>query len=127
MPTTALPVAPSRAASFESNARSWPERPAGAESAVSLSPDWPVAILGVPFDALTLSGAADCIEKMIEAGEQHYVVTPNVDFLVQAQHDSELHQILVQADLVLCDGKPLVWASRWLGNPLPGRVAGSDL
>src|SRR5260370_2530912 len=29
--------------------------------------------------------------------------------------------------MVLCDGTPLVWASRLLGNPLPERVAGSDL
>src|SRR5206468_3328168 len=31
------------------------------------------------------------------------------------------------ADLVLCDGTPLLWASRILGNPLPERVAGADL
>ena len=87
----------------------------------------PVAILGVSFDPMTLASAVDRIETMIEARRPGFVVTPNVDFLVQAQHDAELHQILVQADLVLCDGKPLVWASRWLGNALPGRVAGSDL
>jgi len=87
----------------------------------------PVAILGVVFDPMTLATAVHRIESMIEARTPHYIVTPNVDFLVQAQHDAELHQILVQADLVLCDGKPLVWASRWLGNALPGRVAGSDL
>ena len=88
---------------------------------------WPIAILGVPFDPMTLASAVDRIETMIDARRPHYVVTPNVDFLVQAQHDAELHQILVHADLVLCDGKPLVWASQWLGNALPGRVAGADL
>ncbi|MCX6952894.1 MAG: WecB/TagA/CpsF family glycosyltransferase [Verrucomicrobia bacterium] len=76
---------------------------------------------------MTLSTAVDRIETMVEARRPHYIVTPNVDFLVQARQDAELHQILVNADLVLCDGKPLVWASQWLGNPLPGRVAGSDL
>jgi exopolysaccharide biosynthesis WecB/TagA/CpsF family protein len=60
-------------------------------------------------------------------GGAHYVVTPNVDFLVKARRDPELHGILVHADLVLCDGKPIVWASHLLGEPLPGRVAGSDL
>lgn len=29
--------------------------------------------------------------------------------------------------LVWCDGTPLVWASRLLGNPLADRVAGSDI
>lgn len=87
----------------------------------------PIAILGVSFDPMTLTTAVDRITEMVGARTPHFVVTPNVDFLVQAQHDAELHQILVQADLVLCDGKPLVWASQWLGNALPGRVAGSDL
>lgn len=87
----------------------------------------PVTILGVAFDPMTLASAVDRIGVMIDSRQPHYVVTPNVDFLVQAQHDTALHQILVQADLVLCDGKPLVWASQWLGNALPGRVAGSDL
>jgi N-acetylglucosaminyldiphosphoundecaprenol N-acetyl-beta-D-mannosaminyltransferase len=34
---------------------------------------------------------------------------------------------LFDAHLVLCDGTPLVWASRLLGNPLLERVAGADL
>jgi N-acetylglucosaminyldiphosphoundecaprenol N-acetyl-beta-D-mannosaminyltransferase len=87
----------------------------------------PIAILGVSFDPMTITSAADQIGAMIAERRPRFVVTPNVDFLVQAQHDADLHQILVNADLVLCDGKPLVWASRWLGNALPGRVAGSDL
>ncbi len=81
----------------------------------------------MPFDPLTLADAADRVEAMIGAARPHFIVTPNVDFLVQARRDPLLHQILVQADLVLCDGRPLVWASQWLGNTLPGRVAGSDL
>ena len=76
---------------------------------------------------MTLDGAVDRIEAMVGAPGSTYIVTPNVDFLVQARQDPELHEILARADLVLCDGKPLVWASRWLGNSLPGRVAGSDL
>src|SRR5581483_3525673 len=31
------------------------------------------------------------------------------------------------ADGILCGRTPLLWASRWLGTPLPERVAGSDL
>jgi len=86
-----------------------------------------VAILGIPFHALTFASAVDRIEAMVAAGGTHYVVTPNVDFLVKAQRDPELRHILVCADLVLCDGKPIIWASHLLGGVLPGRVAGSDL
>lgn len=88
---------------------------------------WPVAILGVPFDPVTIDSAIARIVAMVAARRSAYVVTPNVDFLVQARRDVELRRILLEANLVLCDGKPLVWASRWLGNPLPERVAGADL
>src|SRR5258708_34368526 len=88
---------------------------------------WPVAILGVPFDPVTIDSAIARITQMVVSRRPAYVVTPNVDFLVQSRRDAELLRILLEAHLVLCDGKPLVWASRWLGNPLPERVAGADL
>ncbi len=114
------PVAPASPPRLE------PSAPPRRAAALSAHP-WPVTILGVTFDPLTLEGAVDRIEQMIDRRQCGYVVTPNVDFLVQAKRDAELHQILAHADLVLCDGQPLVWASRWLGNALPARVAGSDL
>src|SRR5215212_744853 len=87
----------------------------------------PVAILGVPFDSVTTSETIEIIARMIESGEPHYIATANVDFLVQAAKDVELRRILFDAHLVLCDGTPLLWASRLLGNELPERVAGSDV
>src|SRR4051812_25191656 len=87
----------------------------------------PLTVLGVPFSAVTLKQTIERVEEMIASRRPHYVVTANVDFLVQARADVELHRILLEADLVLCDGQPLVWVSRWLGKPLPERVAGSDL
>jgi N-acetylglucosaminyldiphosphoundecaprenol N-acetyl-beta-D-mannosaminyltransferase len=86
-----------------------------------------VAILGVPFDTVTAANAVARIEQMIASRRPHYLVTANVDFLVQARNDMELHRIFLNADMVLCDGTPIVWASRWLGASLPERVAGSDL
>ena len=86
-----------------------------------------IAILGVPFDNVSMTEAIQAIEKMIASGLPHYVVTANVDFVVQARDDVELRHILFDAHLVLCDGTPLLWASRVLGNPLRERVAGSDL
>lgn len=87
----------------------------------------PIAILGVPFDNLTTAQAVNLIERMVASRRPHYLVTANVDFLVQAQEDVELRRIMFDAHLVVCDGTPLVWASRLLGNPLPERVAGADL
>ncbi len=84
-------------------------------------------MLGVPFDQVTTADTLRLIGEMIASRRPHYAATANVDFVVQALGDVELRRILTDADLVLCDGMPLVWASRLLGNPLPERVAGSDL
>src|SRR3954470_16695402 len=87
----------------------------------------PIAILGVPFDNVTTAETIETVDRMVASRQPHHLVTANVDFLVQAQEDVELRRILFDAHLVLCDGTPLVWASRLLGNPLPERVAGADL
>ena len=87
----------------------------------------PIAILGVPFDNVTTAETLRVIDAMVASRQPHYLATANVDFLVQAAHDVELRRILFDSHLVLCDGTPLVWASRLLGNALPERVAGSDL
>jgi N-acetylglucosaminyldiphosphoundecaprenol N-acetyl-beta-D-mannosaminyltransferase len=86
-----------------------------------------ITILGVPFDNVTGSEALARIEQMIASRKPHYLATANVDFLVQAREDVELRRILFDADLILCDGTPLLWVSRLLGNPLPERVAGADV
>ena len=87
----------------------------------------PIAILGVPFDKITTEETVELVARMIASRAPHYLATANVNFAASAFRDVELRRILLEADCVLCDGMPLVWASRWLGNPLPERVTGADL
>jgi N-acetylglucosaminyldiphosphoundecaprenol N-acetyl-beta-D-mannosaminyltransferase len=87
----------------------------------------PIAILGVPFDNVTTPETLAIIAGMIASGQPHCAATANVDFIVQALEDVELRRILFDMHLVLADGMPIVWASRFLGNPLPERVTGSGL
>lgn len=96
-------------------------------SAVLLPAKSPIAVLGVPIDQVTITEAVNLLERMVLSGKPHYFATANVDFLCQATTDPELHRILIEADLVLCDGAPIRWASRLLRSPLPERVAGADL
>ena len=56
-----------------------------------------------------------------------YVVTPNVDHAVLLQENEKLRKSYDQADMILADGHPIVWASRLLRQPLPERVPGSEL
>jgi N-acetylglucosaminyldiphosphoundecaprenol N-acetyl-beta-D-mannosaminyltransferase len=79
------------------------------------------------IDAVTMAEALDEINDLVEAGRGGTVFTPNVDHVVNAEHDPRLCAAYERADLAVADGQPLVWASRLLRPPLPERVAGSDL
>ena len=86
-----------------------------------------IAILGVPIDNLSMDETIDAMDRLIESDGFHQVATANVDFLMKAIGDDELMDILHRCDLVLPDGMPLVWASRFMGTPLKERVTGADL
>jgi N-acetylglucosaminyldiphosphoundecaprenol N-acetyl-beta-D-mannosaminyltransferase len=79
------------------------------------------------IDPLTFAEALDAIEELVDRGRGGAVFTPNVDHVVLAEDDPEFRAAYADADLVLADGMPLVWASRVLSVRLPERVAGSDL
>jgi N-acetylglucosaminyldiphosphoundecaprenol N-acetyl-beta-D-mannosaminyltransferase len=78
-------------------------------------------------DVLTFAEAIDSIEQLATAGAGGYVVTPNVDHVCLAEEDRELVDAYARASLSLVDGKPLVWLSRAMGQPLPEKISGSDL
>ena len=59
--------------------------------------------------------------------DRFQVATVNVDFVVNAQHDQVLREILLRADLCVADGMPVVWYSKLKGVPLRERVTGADL
>ncbi len=85
-------------------------------------------VLGeVPIDVLTFAGAVDAIEHLVEARRGGYVVTPNIDHVVLADQNADFRASYAGASLSLVDGKPLVWASKLLGQELPEKISGSDL
>jgi len=98
----------------------------------------------IPFAKTTEPEAAETILAMARAGRDRraaggragppkIVVTPNVDFVVNAvrgwpfRGDETQWRILREADLAVADGMPIVLLSRLLRDPLPARVAGSNL
>ena len=86
-----------------------------------------VAVLGVPFNNVTLDEAVNIIEEKIDGGGFHQVATANVDFLMHAIHDQELRDILCSCSLVVPDGMPILWSARLMGSRLKERVCGIDL
>jgi N-acetylglucosaminyldiphosphoundecaprenol N-acetyl-beta-D-mannosaminyltransferase len=86
-----------------------------------------VSLMGLDFDALTETEAVDTILDSLEEGQGGWVVTPNLEYLRAYQLADDIQREFDSADLVVPDGMPLLWASRLKNEPLPGRVAGSDL
>lgn len=86
-----------------------------------------IKFMNTEIDNLTMKEALDVIEELIAKNRNAYVVTPNVDHIVQMERGGEIVEIYKNADLILCDGKPLIWISKWYGTPIKEKISGSDL
>lgn len=87
-----------------------------------------VKILDVPFDNLSKKEALDKVEHFIHLNTIHRSVYPaNTDTLIKADENDTFKKILQDGDLILADGSPVVWASRYLRTPLKQKVSGSTL
>jgi len=82
---------------------------------------------GTGFDRITEDEVVVAVRDALAAGRGGRIITPNIDILRQAQRQDHVRAYLEDADLIVADGMPLVWASRLTGAPLPERVAGSSL
>ena len=86
-----------------------------------------IRFLNIEIDNLSMDESIDYIDKLIKRKKNSYVVTPNVDHIVKLENDSEFLEVYNNADLVLTDGMPLVWISKFLKTPIKEKVSGSDL
>ncbi len=84
-------------------------------------------LLGLPFDAVTLSETVARLEDAAARRTSMFLSTPNLNFLVACQTDAEFRNSVVHSDLSVADGMPIVWLARLLGVPITERVAGSTL
>lgn len=83
--------------------------------------------MNTEVDNLTMQEALQEIDLLIAKANNSYVVTPNVDHIVQIENGGEICKAYQEADLILTDGKPLIWISRWYGTPIKEKISGSDL
>ncbi|BBH66124.1 hypothetical protein ACTI_28090 [Actinoplanes sp. OR16] len=82
---------------------------------------------GTGIDRITEDEVVAVVRDALTRGQGGRIITPNVDILRRAAADPRVRRHLDDADLIVADGMPLVWASRLGGAPLPERVAGSSL
>jgi len=86
-----------------------------------------VPIFGVPFDVIDQEEALRRVTNAVAQGRKYFVSTPNLNFLALCQRDEAFRQSVLMSDLSIADGMSVTLLSRWLGTPLPERIAGSTL
>jgi N-acetylglucosaminyldiphosphoundecaprenol N-acetyl-beta-D-mannosaminyltransferase len=84
-------------------------------------------LFGVLIDRADRVTAVSQIQRFLELGTPHQIVTVNLDFLYIAERNPAFCLTINEADLAVPDGMPLVWLSHLLGSPLTSRVTGVEL
>ena len=83
--------------------------------------------MNTEIDNLTMGETLQAVDQLIQENKSAYVVTPNVDHIVQLETSKELQDVYNNASLILTDGKPLLWIAKWYGTPIKEKLSGSDL
>lgn len=86
-----------------------------------------IQFLNIHVDNVTMSEAIQRVDELVKKRENSYIVTPNLDHIVMIEKDLLFKEIYDNASLVLTDGQPLIWISKFLKKPIKEKVSGSDL
>jgi N-acetylglucosaminyldiphosphoundecaprenol N-acetyl-beta-D-mannosaminyltransferase len=100
---------------------------AASEKLISIASLETCQVWGLPFARLNLEQTVQVVDRLIASREPGYFITANLHYLMLTDRMPELHEINRGASFIVADGMPIVWRSRWSKNPLPERVAGSEL
>lgn len=84
-------------------------------------------LFGLEMDSLAMDEVLVRAELAIDERTRLLVGVVNAAKIVHMRKDKLLRDSLLEADVLLADGQSVVWASRFLGRPLPERVTGIDL
>jgi len=85
----------------------------------------PIITVNISKDNLidTINKFIDFIKK----NQKRRICVIPVNNIIATRRDKNLYKIYNTSDMNLPDGIPLIWASKFLGNPISGRVTGLDL
>lgn len=84
-------------------------------------------LLGLPFDAVTLDQAVGRVRRAASDRLRCFLSTPNLSFLNGCLADRGFRQSVINSDLSIADGMPLVLVALLLGIPIPERVPGAGV
>lgn len=84
-------------------------------------------LLGLPFDAVNMNDVIRIVRSAAGQRAACFISTPNLNFLIGCLADRQFRQSVINSDLSIADGMPLVWIARLLGIPIQERVPGAGL
>jgi N-acetylglucosaminyldiphosphoundecaprenol N-acetyl-beta-D-mannosaminyltransferase len=83
-------------------------------------------ILGIPFSNLSAAELFTHLDDGIGRGERRQLCFVPTNSILAARKDEAVMRAYQQADVVMCDGVPVYWASKFLNSPLKQRYTGFD-
>lgn len=86
-----------------------------------------VSIMGIDIDSLTMEETIRKVDEFIMSKKPLHLMGVNADKLNLCQTDKKLEEIVKKSEIINADGASVILASKYLGKPLPERVAGIDL
>lgn len=86
-----------------------------------------VNLLGIKIDPLTMSQTVDTLKFWICERQLSYICVTSVNSIIECLRHEKIWRIYNLASLVVPDGMPLVWLSRFKGQPNTERIYGPDL
>ena len=84
-------------------------------------------LLGLPVDNHTLTSAKKILRERIKQGRKTVLSTVNLNWVAQSLRDSNFRQAILNSDLVVIDGHPLLRLAKLTGCPMKETVPGSTL
>ena len=86
-----------------------------------------IKVLGINIDPLTMRETVDTVEQYVLGKRALHLMGVNADKINQCHTDEKIKKIVNDSGIINSDGASVVLASKFLGTPVPERVAGIDL
>lgn len=86
-----------------------------------------ITILNTVIDVLNVQDTIRLVEEYVKRKEPLHLMGVNADKINELNENERLKQIVNSCGIINADGDSVIKASRYLGKPLPERVAGIDL
>ena len=86
-----------------------------------------IEILNTQIDVLDVKQTVEVVKQYLKEKKPLHLMGVNADKINMLNRNKKLKRIVNDCEIINADGASVILASRYLGTPLPERVAGIDL